>query len=37
MMKLIARILPAHVQGIVSATGVLTDEEQATLVRLCAS
>ena len=33
--RLIARILPAHVQGIVEAMGVLTTEEQAVLGRLC--
>jgi MarR family transcriptional regulator, 2-MHQ and catechol-resistance regulon repressor len=33
--ELIARILPAHVQGIVRAMGILTAEEQAELARLC--
>jgi MarR family 2-MHQ and catechol resistance regulon transcriptional repressor len=33
--KLIARIMPLHVQGVVDAMGVLTAEEQAELGRLC--
>jgi MarR family transcriptional regulator, 2-MHQ and catechol-resistance regulon repressor len=33
--ELITRILPAHVQGIVAAMGVLTAGEQETLAQLC--